>query len=175
MLFVNSIYGHFGYFKWNDRIFRYFCMILEFIKIDRQKDFIYNEIMVKEFKIIRPVGMKPKPDKYEEKVAELLAVKLQSDIAFVLRGSSTTPDIFLLKTKKYWEIKNIKGDGRHTIENNIRQASKQSKNIVISLLKSSNLAASRIESKIRYVLKTTNVKVDHTLLVTKTGKVIDIK
>lgn len=29
--------------------------------------------MSKNFNIIRPVGLKPKPDKYEERVAELLA------------------------------------------------------------------------------------------------------
>lgn len=175
MVFVNSIYGYFDVFKRNNRFLRYFCIILGFIKIDALGEFIYNKLMVEEFKIIRPVGMKPKPDKYEEKVAELLAVKFQSDVAFVLRGSNTTPDVFVVKTKKYWEIKNIRGDGRHAVENNMRQASKQAKNLVISLLKPSKIETTRTESRIRFVLKTTNIKLEHVLLVTKTGKVIDIR
>lgn len=78
--------------------------------------------------------MKPRPDKYEERVAELCAEYFKSDVAFVMRGSQTTPDIQVLKTRTYWEIKSIKGKGRHMIENNLRRASKQSKNVIISLL-----------------------------------------
>jgi len=76
------------------------------------------------------------PDKYEMAVARILAQKFQSGIKFVDRGSTRTPDIQVLSTKKYWEIKNAKGDGKLTIEDNLRKAAKQSDNIVISLLHS---------------------------------------
>lgn len=131
--------------------------------------------MSKNFNIIRPVGLKPKPDKYEERVAELLAEKFQSDIAFVLRGTRTTPDILVVKTGEYWKIKNIRGSGKHAIEDNLRKASKQSKNVIISLLKPSELTAARVQSRVQHLLKTTNIKLNRVLLVTRSGKIIDIK
>ena len=131
--------------------------------------------MAETYNIIRPVGLKPLPDKYEEKVAELCAKWFCSDIAFVLRSGHTTPDIKVLKTDQFWEIKNIKSDGKHAIEDNLRKANKQANNIIISLLRSPDKDYSRVESRIRYILKSTNVKFAGVLLATKTGKIIDIK
>ena len=131
--------------------------------------------MTETYNIIRPVGLKPAPDKYEEKVAELCAKWFHSDIAFVLRSGHTTPDIKVLKTGQFWEIKNIKSDGKHTIEDNLRKANKQADNLIVSLLRSSTKDYARTESRIRYVLKNTNVKFTGVLLVTKAGKVVDIK
>lgn len=131
--------------------------------------------MTETYHIIRPVGLKPMPDKYEEKVAELCAKWLRSDVAFVLRSGRTTPDLKVLKTNQFWEIKNIKSDGKHAIEDNLRKANKQADNLVVSLLRSSTRDYTRAESRIRHMLKYTNVKFSRVLLITKSGKVIDIK
>ena len=126
------------------------------------------------YNIIRPVNLKPKPDKYEELVAELCAKYFCSDIAFVIRSSTKTPDITVLKTGQNWEIKNLRGNGRHTIEDNLRKASKQSKNIIVSLLRSP-MNARQAEARIKHALNTANYGLKHVALVTKSGKIIMIR
>ncbi len=44
-----------------------------------------------------------------------------------------------------------------------------------SLLKSPNITARQVESRIRYVLKTSNLQIKHVILITKDEKAIDIK
>lgn len=53
------------------------------------------------------------------------------DIAFLAFGINKSPDI-LFRGKK-WEIKSPKRMKRRTIENNIRNALKQSRNIIVDL------------------------------------------
>lgn len=127
------------------------------------------------FCLIIPVNLKPKPDLREQTVAQLCAQYFQSDIKFVLRGNTTTPDIFVVRTGEFWEIKNIRGCGRHTIEDNLRKASKQSDKVIISLLVAPKLDASRVKGRIEFILKTRRMPIHSVLLITKTGKVIDIK
>ena len=131
--------------------------------------------MTETYNIIRPVGLKPAPDKYEEKVAELCAKWFRSDIAFVLRSGHTTTDIKVLKTGQFWEIKNIKGCGNHTIEDNLRKASKQSQNVIISLLASKKMSSKQAKNRISYVLGTKRMPIKKVLLITKNEQVIDIK
>lgn len=124
------------------------------------------------FEVIVPTNIKPLPDKYEMAVARILAQKFQSNIKFVECGSTKTPDVQVLSTEKYWEIKNIKGDGKLTIEDNLRKAAKQSDNIVISLLRSS-MTPEKATSHIRWYLKHARANIKHVVLVTKRGKTID--
>lgn len=131
--------------------------------------------MSKQYNIIRPAGLKPMPDKFEEMVAEICALYFKSDVAFVLRGNHTTPDLKVLKTGQFWEIKNIKGNSKHTIEDNLRKADKQSKNVVISLLRASKADVRRTKTRIEYMLSHTKVKFDGVILITKAKEVIDIK
>ena len=88
------------------------------------------------FEVIIPNSIKPLPDKYEMSVARILSKEFQSDIRFIERSSIQTPDITVVSTGEYWEIKNIKGNGKLTIEDNLRRASKQANNVVIGLLRS---------------------------------------
>ena len=127
------------------------------------------------YHLLIPINLKPQPDEYERTVARLCAEKFQSDILFMKRGISTTPDIQVISTGQFWEIKNIKGKGRHMIENNLRKASKQSNNVIISLLKSPKITATQAESRIRYVLKSSNIQLKRVKLVTKDRTIIDIK
>ena len=128
-----------------------------------------------DFCLIIPVDLKPKPDRYESAVARICAQHFQSDIKFVLRGNLTTPDILVVRTGELWEIKNIRGCGKHTIEDNMRKASKQSDKVVISLLAAPKLDAMRVKGRIISVLRTKRMPIQSVILITKTGKVIDIK
>lgn len=127
------------------------------------------------FRIIRPIDLRPKPSRYEERVAELCAEWFQSDISFVVRSHHTSPDILVVRTNQFWEIKNIRGCSKHTIEDNLRRASKQSQNIIISLLISSRMSTCTAEGRIKQVLQARRMPIKHVLLITKMGKIIDIK
>lgn len=131
--------------------------------------------MKNSYNIIRPIGLRPKPDWREERVAEICAEYFRSDVTFVMRGSSTTPDIQVLRTNEFWEIKNIRGNGKHTIEDNLRKACKQSDRTVVSLLVMPKANSRRIEGKIRSVLANRRMPIKSVLLITKAGKVIDIR
>ena len=129
---------------------------------------------MRSYNIITPDCISPKPNQSEEAVAELLAQHFDSDISFIKRGSHTTPDIKVIKTGEFWEIKNIRGNGKHTMEDNLRKASKQSSNVVISLLQNPKMTPAKAASKIRFVLENANIPIDHVLLITKSRKIIAI-
>jgi len=72
--------------------------------------------------------------KHEKLTADYLAEKLYKDVTFLVpdrRRGAKTPDILMDGVK--WEIKCPKGRSSRTIENNLRAALKQSRNIVIDL------------------------------------------
>lgn len=74
-----------------------------------------------QFSVIIPVNIKPRPNLYEQEVARVLAYKFQSDVRFVApRYSLHTPDLQIVKTNEFWEIKNIRGNGKNTIEDNLK-------------------------------------------------------
>ena len=127
---------------------------------------------MQEYNLIIPVGLKPYPDKYEEMVAKICAKYFQSDIIFVKRSIATTPDIQIVKTAEFWEIKNIQGNSKNTIEDNLKRASKQADNIIISLLRS-KMTSTQAIARIRYFLMHPRRNVRRVILITKDHKVID--
>lgn len=124
------------------------------------------------YKLITPIDIKPIPTEDEQNVAITLAEYFKSNIEFVKRGSSTTPDIKVGTI--YWEIKSPKGNGKYTISDNIRSAKHQSSNIVINLSRT-KMTAKQAESRIRNFLKNSSTGVKRLILVTKSNQVIDIK
>lgn len=122
--------------------------------------------------MITPIDIKPIPTEDEQNVAITLAEYFKSNIEFVKRGSSTTPDIKVGTI--YWEIKSPKGNGKYTISDNIRSAKHQSSNIVINLSRT-KMTAKQAESRIRNFLKNSSTGVKRLILVTKSNQVIDIK
>jgi len=126
------------------------------------------------YNLIIPINIKPQPDKYEKVVAQLCAQKFQSDILFVKPTISTTPDIQVVRTKQFWEIKNIQGDGKNTIEDNLKRASRQADNVIISLLRS-KMAPQKAEMHIRYYLKHARKNLKKVILVTKERKIVDFR
>lgn len=123
------------------------------------------------FQVIIPISVAPHPDRYEEKIARILAQEFQSDVLFMARGSQYTPDIQVVRTKQYWEIKNIRGDSKKTIEDNLRKASKQADRVVISLLRTT-MTPARAMVRVRFYLTHARSNIKQVILVTKTGKCI---
>ena len=128
--------------------------------------------MEKQFKVIIPVDVKPHPDQYEETVARILAKYFQSDVLFVPRSINHTPDIQVVKTRQYWEIKNICGNSKKTIEDNLRKAAKQSDHVAISLLRT-KMPSKQAIFRINFYLNHARGNIKQVLLITKKGKVID--
>lgn len=126
------------------------------------------------YSTIIPVGLNPKPDKYELTVAEACARWFESDIQFIPRSHKTTPDILVLATRQAWEIKNIRGNSKYTIEDNLRKASRQSEHVIISLLKPTKMSPAQALARIKFFLahdKRNRLK--GVLLITKQAVVID--
>ena len=140
--------------------------------LDYASDICYNRYMT--YEIILPSGMQLQPDKYELHVAKVLAEYFKSDVRFIPKSNRPTPDILVVSTGDEWEIKNIRGNGKHTIEDNLREASRQSKNVVISLLKPTKMDTQRAVSRIDFFLGHGHRTLRRVILVTKQGKVIDI-
>lgn len=69
----------------------------------------------------------------------------------------------------------MRGVSNHAVEENLRRANRQADNVIISLLRSPANDPLRIKSRIEYILRNTNVKFQNVLLITKSGRVIDIK
>ena len=102
-----------------------------------------------------------------------MADYLQSDIEFVKRGSSTTPDILALRYNQIWEIKNIRGNNRNTINRNLKGIYRQSENVIITLFQTTmtiNQAMGRTKDK----LSRAN-RVKRLVIISRSKKVVVIK
>lgn len=116
---------------------------------------------------------KSKPRPHELRAAEILADYFDSEIVFLRRLSSKTPDLFVLKTNVRWELKSPEGSGKHTIQTNLRNASKQSENIIIDLSRTKITRAQAI-SRINDYIRNEHSKIRKLKLITKNAQVIDI-
>lgn len=84
--------------------------------------------IIRSGRIIVPKGAIPQS--HESDVALILA-KSGDDVTFIPVKTTPTPDIFY--KGREWEIKSPTGSSSRTIENNVRKAVRQSKNIIIDL------------------------------------------
>lgn len=126
------------------------------------------------FNLIIPTDLKPKPTKDEMAVAEVLSNYFHSDIKFVARGISHTPDIFIIRLNQYWEIKNVRGNSPKTIENILRTAQYQSENIVISLARS-RMAHTQAAGRVKQCLDRSHINAKRILLISKHHKILVLK
>lgn len=113
------------------------------------------------------------PDKYEWRVAAVLTDYFKSNIAIRRSSQSYSPDLLVIRLNQLWEIKNIRGNGTHTIEHNLSKAKLQSDKVIISLYRT-NMTPKRAIGRIKAEL-IRNREIKRLLLVTKDGKVIEIK
>jgi hypothetical protein len=111
------------------------------------------------------------PKDHELSAALILAYHFKTDVLFLRPEQKKTPDIDINGTK--WEIKSPTGNGKKTIDNNLRAAHKQSRNIVLDLRRV-KLHQTRALARINYYLSAGPHKIQHLKIITKTRKVIDI-
>lgn len=121
-------------------------------------------------KIIIPVGMKPRPRPHEIEAAEILAKHFRVDIEFVPTTDRNTPDFLI--DDVLWELKSPQGKGKNNIQRQLKYASKQSKNIIISASRS-KLHINKIKGELTIQFQKTR-SIKQLLLIDKTSKVIEI-
>jgi hypothetical protein len=131
---------------------------------------------IKNSKKIGSIKIPPKPpfpEKHELMTASFLSNR-GYDIEFIspsqIKGSRT-PDIIM--SNLYWEMKSPISDGKRSIEHNIRDALRQSENIILDLRRlkiSTEKALSKINNEIQ---KTKKIK--RFLVIIKSEELLDLK
>jgi len=122
------------------------------------------------YEVIVKTDLIDRPKDHELSAALILAVHFRSDVIFLRPQRDKTPDVEVNGVR--WEIKSPRGNGKKTIENNLRTARKQSVNIVLDLRRI-KLHQSKANARIRYFLS----KGHHfkkLLVITKSNKVLEV-
>lgn len=115
-----------------------------------------------------------RPRPHEEKVANKIADIVKSDIIFIRRRASKTPDLYIARFNALWELKSPLGGSKHTIQNNLRNANNQSEKVILDLSRS-KLTDWQGISRAKEFLRTEKTSIKKLKVYTKTGKLIDIK
>ena len=119
-----------------------------------------------------PTNMDPPPYPHEMFAAQAMSKFFNADVTFVKR-SNAAKSADLKVGNIVWEIKSPIGDGKRTMQNNLRTADDQSPNIIINLARC-KMNPDRAIRKIRYELGKAN-KIKRLLVIYKSGKVITLK
>jgi hypothetical protein len=127
-------------------------------------------IMAK-YQVIVQTDLVDVPKDHELSAALILAYHFKTDVTFLRPERKKSPDIDVDGTK--WEIKSPTGDGKKTIDNNLRAAHKQSRNVVLDLRRA-KLHQNKAVARINYYLSVGPHKIKHLKIITKTQKIIDI-
>lgn len=123
------------------------------------------------YEVIIKTDLADSPKEHELSAAVILAYHFKSDVVFLRPGRKKTPDIDVKGV--LWEIKSPRGNGKKTIDNNLRTARKQSHNIVLDLRRV-KLHQNKATTRINYYLSAGPHKINSLKIITKTRKVIDI-
>ncbi len=113
-----------------------------------------------------------RPRDHEMYAATILANKyFYNDITFKRPNRLKTPD--LIVGKEHWEIKSPQGNSKNTIQNNMKLAGKQSKNIVIDLSRT-KMPSSQAIARIQCYAKQYPRQFKRIVIILKNQKCIDI-
>ena len=124
-------------------------------------------------KIIVEDSIQGLPRDHELIAAEVMAEYFGSDVIFLRRLESKTPDLYILKTNVRWEIKSPEGNGKYTIQNNLRLAEQQSRNIILDLHRC-KLSESQALARVREYINDKHCRIKKLKIVTKKNKIVDI-
>ena len=102
----------------------------------------------------------------------LLLDHFDADITCVTPGLGKTPDLRIKNID--WELKSPQGDGAKTIENILKKAVKQSKNIILDFSRI-KMSGNQALSRTRYYLRNNKHGIKRLIVITKNHKVIDFK
>lgn len=124
----------------------------------------------RKYEVIIKTDLVDLPKEHELSAALLLAYHFKSDVTFLRPQTDRTPDIDVKGTR--WEIKSPKGNGKKTIENNLRNAHEQSHNVVIDLRRL-KMHQSKANARMRHFLSRGH-KFKRVIIITKSNKIVEI-
>lgn len=130
--------------------------------------------MKKKYKVHYEETGRSRPRTHEELLAEVVAEYFKSDVIFLKRRSSKTPDLYILKTNITWELKSPIGGSKYTIKNNLRKIESQSENVILDLSRSKYSDAQGI-SRTKEFFATEPTRIKRLKILLKSHKIIDIK
>lgn len=113
------------------------------------------------------------PEPHEIDAAQVLARHFQSNIRFIPKTAGHCPDIIVERTGEIWEIKSPKGNGKHTMANNLRRAGDQADRVVVDLSRC-KMRDGRAISKLKDYLKRGHCNFKRVKVITKTKKIVDL-
>lgn len=122
--------------------------------------------------VIINTSVADRPKDHEMKAALIVASNyFKSDVIFLRPEIYKTPDLEVKSVK--WELKSPLGQGKKTIENNMRAARKQSKNLIIDFSRM-KLHQAKALANIRHYIQNYPRQFEHIVIITKNGEVIEI-
>lgn len=127
---------------------------------------------MKKYKILLELGLEPVPSKHELNAAKHIANYFESDLLFLRRSPNSSPDLLVKKTNQVWELKSPIGNGKRTIANNLREASHQSKNVILDLSRC-KMCNDNALVRVRGFLKSGDSTLRKLLIIDKSGRVLD--
>lgn len=124
------------------------------------------------YKVYIPPGINYEPYPHEKFAARIMAKYFNADVIFI-KKHDTAKSADLKIENRIWEIKSPIGDGKYTMQNNLRDADGQSSNIVINLVRC-KMSPEKAISRLNFQLKKAH-KVKRLLVILKSGKVVVLK
>ena len=116
-------------------------------------------------------GQSRKQLRFHEVNAILLLLDyFDTDITCIAPGAGKTPDLRINNIE--WELKSPQGNGVKTIENILKKAAKQSKNIILDFSRI-KMNGNQALSRMRYYLHNNKHGIKRLIVITKNHKVID--
>lgn len=123
--------------------------------------------------ILIPGGMKPQPETHELETADVFA-RTGKDVEFIpprrMRGSKM-PDIKM--DGVLWEMKSPTGSGKKTIQDQIKRAMRQSKNIILDGRRTKLTDEYIVKELQKQVALSRSIK--RLIFISKTDTIIDIQ
>jgi Contact-dependent growth inhibition CdiA C-terminal domain len=125
------------------------------------------------YKVIIETDIINRPKDHEMKAALIVANEyFKFDVIFLRPEVYKTPDLKVKDTK--WELKSPLGNGKKTIENNMRAARKQSEHLVLDFSRM-KLHQTKAISNINYYLKNSSSnQFKRVIVITKDRKILEI-
>lgn len=127
---------------------------------------------MKKYIVIHDPGETDPPKKHEDYAGKIIADYFKSNIVFLRKTSSSSPDFLIIRLNQIWELKSPIGNGKRTMANILREASGQSKNVVIDLSRCKMNNANAL-SRINNYMNTGNPQIKKLLIIDKSGRVLD--
>lgn len=129
-------------------------------------------MVLRTYNIVIPTNMRRRPKIHEESAAVILSKHFSSDVIFIAESGYSSPDIKIGNIE--WELKSPEGASRYTIQNNLRKAGHQSKNVVIDLRRV-KIHQKRAIGYINLFLSGASLQLRRVVVITKSEKILVLR